>query len=642
MDSGYVTPVPSHITIYNIQNQQPVLVSVVNIPELAISTVNDGIIYGFGQASTIASTTVPVYTFDVRSGSVIQNQYNLPPPSGAAGVVGGFISITGGGNMIYASQPHPDGSAYGKALDAFDISTPSPTLVTWIPTGDNGFQVQAVGQLVFDDNGVYDFSTPTPTQVGDFAMISVRAVQGNQVLALGQHFNYLVIDVSNPATPTITANLEDVGSENPYSFPNGALAGSNFYSADALGGLAVFDISAPGGPVNEPPNPLYELDNAQFQQVFDQVVQSSTLYAAGVTDPYGDGGLITFDASGSQPTRSGSLLYSNEYGLAVQVSGTSAFLGLNDKLKVVDISNASSPTEVGSVTVPVNALALSGTTLFAGTGDSRLVVFNVSTPASPSQIAAVSIPAPPVTMRISGTLLFVADGPQGLLIFDISNVNAPTLLSQFTLSTPVWDVATSGTTAFLPADSSGLVIVDISNPAEVKQLSQTAMPVFNPFPSYTTTGSITLAVSVAIQNGLVYVGTGITDPDASDALAAFDFSQLTSPRLLSFRHQVLDTISVITPSGSNLFLADGTVISEFDNSFPRNSIELYAPPSLLAQSLPLTNQSQHPSYPQPKLNFHKARATRRSNPRTLGPPPCPVRYYCEQVRFLKRTELRAR
>ena len=627
VDSGYAVPVPSRITIYDIQNQLPVLKSVVSIPDLAISTENNGIVYGFGHPAAAGSTTVPVYTFDVRSGSVIQHQYNLPPPVGDVGIItNGFESVTGSGNMIYASQGHPNGSVFGQAVDAFDISTSPPKLVSWIPTGDNGFQVRAVGQLVFADRGIYDFSTSPPTQVGNFSMISVRSVQGNQVLAFGEHYNYLVIDVSNPAAPTLKANIADASIENPESFPNGAIAGNNFFAADGLGGLAVFDISAPGGPVNEPPNPFYQVDNGQFTQIFDQAIQSSTLYAAG-SDFNGGGGLVTFDTSGSQPVPSGRLTYANEYGLAIAVSGTYAFLGLNDKLKVVDVSNVSSPTEVASVGLPTTALALSGTTLFAGTTDSRLVAYDVSTPVAPNQIASIPIAGPPVTMRISGTLMFVADGSQGLLIFDISKPNSPALLSQFSLSVPVWDSAPSGGTALLAADALGLVIVDVSNPLQVKQLSQERLPWFNPFPSYGTAGSVTLAISVAVQNGLGYVGTGTNDPYATDGLATFDVSQPTSPRLVGWRRQLLSTISVVTPSGSNLFLADGGLITEFDNSLPYDSIQLYEPPAALAQSF-LTQGPQTAVYP--KLASSRGKV-RRYSPRKVFDPVCLVRSQCSRV-----------
>jgi len=311
----------------------------------------------------------------------------------------------------------------------------------------------------------------------------------------------------------------------------------------------------------------------------------TNLFAVGIANSGGgnDGGLITFDVSGSIPNPVGRLLYSNEKGFAVQVSGTTAFVGLTDSLKVIDVSDMSNPSEIASMSLRTNALAVSGTTLFDGTGDSRVVVLDVSNPASPTQIGSVSIPGPAITIRKAGNLLFVADGANGLLIVDVTQAASPKLLSQFSLSAPIWDVAPSGTVALLAADALGIVVLDVSNPAQVKQLSQTDLPPYNPFPSMGGGGAVTLAASIAIQSGLAYVGTTSNDPDASGAIAVFDFSYPASPRLVGVRDQNAFTISVVTPSGSNLFLAEDGIVAQFDNSFPRNSIELFEPPSPLSQ-----------------------------------------------------------
>lgn len=578
----YGDQAPTFVAIYNIANQVPVLQSVTALPEMVFTQVSGGIIYGLAPGVLPpGSTTVPVYTFDVRTGTVIQNIYNLPPP---AGITVGFVAVTGSGNTIYASQANPAGIDEGWAFDEFDISTSPPTLVSWIPSLNSGFTLQVANQLLFADGYLYDFSTASPTLVTGLPIAYVTSVAGNQVLAVGDYFDYLVIDVSNPESPQVTQDVADIASESPFIFQNGVISGANIFGADAFGGLAIFDISVPGGPINGPPNPSYELDNGLFYQIFGQMIQSPTLYVAG-SQFTGGGGLITFDTSSAQPVALGKLLYTSEYGTAVQVSGTTAFLGLNDKLKIVDVSDVSNPVEIGSVSTPIAALAISGTTLFGGTSDGHLVVFDVTNPTSPNQIANISLPGAPTTLRLSGSSLFVADGVNGLLIFDVSQPSSPVEQSQFALSAPIWDSAVSGTTALLAADALGLVVADVSNPAQVQQLSQTALPVFNGFPAPNSTGSVTLAVSIAIQNGLGYVGTSTNDPDdASDALATFDFSQPVSPRLVGFRRQTLDSISVITPSGNNMFLADGGVVTEFDNSIPYNSIQLDEPPAALAKA----------------------------------------------------------
>jgi hypothetical protein len=233
-------------------------------------------------------------------------------------------------------------------------------------------------------------------------------------------------------------------------------------------------------------------------------------------------------------------------------------------------------------------------------------------------------------MKVSGNLLYVADGPQGLLIFDVSQPTSPALLSQFSLSAPVWDVASSGTVALLAADALGLVVVDVSNPAQVKQLSQTLLPPYNPFPAFTTVGSVTLAASVAIQGGLGYIGTTTNDPDAPATLAAFDFSQPTSPRLVGFRPQIDDDIAVVTPSGNNIFLADSGIEVQYDNSLPRNSIELFPPPAALVHYF-LNPGALEPSgaYLRSKLNRNwKASVREHLQSRTIVAPPCHVRSLC--------------
>ena len=45
------------------------------------------------------------------------------------------------------------------------------------------------------------------------------------------------------------------------------------------------------------------------------------------------------------------------------------FLGLSNYLKVVDASNPAAPVEIGSVAIPVSALALLGNDLSVGTTD---------------------------------------------------------------------------------------------------------------------------------------------------------------------------------------------------------------------------------------------------------------------------------
>jgi LVIVD repeat len=321
--------------------------------------------------------------------------------------------------------------------------------------------------------------------------------------------------------------------------------------------------------------------------------------------------------SGNTPNLLGSLFYQNDSSFAVQVSGTTVFLGLADSLKVVDASNPQSPAEIGSVAIPVNALALSpsGNTLFAGTGDGRLVVFDVSTPASPKQIASVTMPAPS-TIRLSGTLLLVAAGQSGLLVFDVSHPSTPVMLSQFSpsVSAPVWDVVSVGAAAvMLAADSSGIVTVDLSNPSNPKQLYQQPLPYLAAFPpNNAAEAGILPAFSLAAQNGLTYVGT------EAGLVLGFDATVPAAPRLMALNAVGIDTVAAISPAAGSLYLAVQGAVVRMDNSIPQNSIELYYPPAALSYPVPIGDAAKRSRMTgNPKLAWMSRRSA--TNAPTPGP-----------------------
>jgi hypothetical protein len=101
--------------------------------------------------------------------------------------------------------------------------------------------------------------------------------------------------------------------------------------------------------------------------------------------------------------------------------------------------------------------------LLAGTQDNHLVIFDISTPQNPTQLASISVPDLPYQIVTSVPLAFLADPLGGLLIYDISVPGSPALLSQTSFS-GVYGVAVDGTVALLAARENGLVLVDITDP----------------------------------------------------------------------------------------------------------------------------------------------------------------------------------
>jgi hypothetical protein len=575
-----------NLVVYSLTTQVPAVTAIIPIPAPWEWTFSNGVLYviPFVNPNDVPPT-LPIDLYDLTTGTVVHSHYELPAPSTC-----GFSScgITGNGNIIYVSWEVDSDNAINFTIGTYDISQSPPSqLSTVVNSGDNGaeteYRLSIVGSLLFADSQVFDISSLTPVLATTLPVPIERVwgVEGNKVLATGGSVlngpgAFAVVDVSSPSSPVVNVNVADLLSRDIFNPGTATWAPNNrFYVADGTGGFAVYDALQSGGPSTMITNPA-------FSYVYDQVISQQVLYQAAVLGD--DGGLACFDLSGGTANLVGSLLYLNDTGFAVQVSGTNVFLGLADALKILDASNPTSPVEIGSVAIPVNALAFSGNTLFVGTSDGRLVVFNVSTPTSPQQIASVTM-AVPTTMRILGTLLLVAAGQSGLLVFDVSNPSAPALLSQFSpsVSAPVWDVASLGGSAImLAADVSGIVTVDISNPSQPQQLYQQLLPYDIAFPSQLAETEIEQAFSLATQNGVTYVGT------IDGLMFAYDTTVAAVPRLVAV--DVVgggdEPVPVMSTTATDLYLAVLGATVQLDISIPQNSIELYDPPAALSLPYP--------------------------------------------------------
>jgi hypothetical protein len=446
---------------------------------------------------------------------------------------------------------------------------------------------------LFANSVVYDISNVTPVQVGTVPnpLTLLWGTEGNELLAsggssnFGASANYVVLELNSSTLPVVKANVVDLPSSNIFNPIDAAWANSNtFYSADGNGGIAVYDVSASGGPATVSAQDL-------FSYTFAQAINQQTLYSA--SQYAAVGGLACLDVSGRSPVLEGSLYYQNNSPSAVQVSGTTVFLGLTNYLKIIDASNPAAPVEIGSLSVAVSALALVGNDLYVSTTAGQLIVYDVTNAASPTQLSSTSMPAAS-TMSSSGTLLLVAAGTSGLLVYDISNPSTPAMLSQYLPNggVAVWDALAPATgLAILAADADGIIILNLANPSSPQVLSQTQLPVLNPFPTVNTSAGILTAFTLAYQNGLAYVGAG-----DEAIIFAYDISVPTAPRLMAMNVISpfgLDLVPAITPVMNNLYtdVADGEGESEvvqLDVTIPQNSVELYFPPTALSNAMPIT------------------------------------------------------
>ncbi len=568
---------PSRVAVYDLRTTPPALVSFAFAPDLYTLFENNGVIYGVPMNRQMTGATAPVYVLDFTSGTIQQREIDVTPPADADPGNAPSNAI-GKENLLYVGFY----TANGFSVATYDTSSSPPALLSSTPLNETilwPLTMSIRGNFLFVLNEMLDISGSTPVLVGTVPVQNVEDLQGTMLLGCGSLPIYIatpnvfkIVDLSTPANPVTTISMyaDTCG---------GSFSGNGSYvlAPDGLGGIATIDFSQPGGMIDKSrtgafPNGV----------IFDHAINQQTIFAAG-EDELGSGGLATFDLSSGTPYLGG-LFYSLNAGLAVKVAGNVAFLGLVDSLKTVDVTDVANPVETGSVPLPTSALALSGKLLFDATMDARLVALNVTTPTNPVTLGSVNLPAAATNLRLVGNTLFVADGPAGLLVFDVSNPAAPALLSQLTLSTPVWDVGVASTLAFLAADGSGLVIVDISNLSQPNQLSQTVLESTSPFPPQFSSGPRSVALSIALQNGLVYVGT----ENSEDLVFTYDYSQPAYPRLVSLNAFGEFTDSLISGLGfvGNDIYVFGTIgvedgIVQADNSQPLNNINLYYPPLAL-------------------------------------------------------------
>ncbi len=128
------------------------------------------------------------------------------------------------------------------------------------------------------------------------------------------------------------------------------------------------------------------------------------------------------------------------------------------------------------------------------------------------------------------------------------------------------------------------MIADISNPSQIKQISQTTLESYAPFPYESDAGPRSVALAVTTQNGIAYIGTA----NSAGLVFGFDYSKPTNPRLVSMAAygEFIDTlISGFSFLGNDIYVAGAlgadTGIVQAHNSAPRNAIDLYYPPLAL-------------------------------------------------------------
>jgi hypothetical protein len=586
-DSTGLGPTHSVMAVFNITGPHPVLLDRRFVPDIFVpSSVSNGIAYAlpaFGNPALIGT----LYQFDMSGGVVTERDLQLA-------VNGTPVSVTGAVSVqtrLFASFTQQN--ATQPELGVFDLSADPPAFLGSIPANNSGpatvvSTATTTGNILLLGSEIYDISGPQPVHLASVPRLILRESNGTLALADTFQGGSRIVDISNPSQPAVVQVMGEEGWTS--AGKRAAWAGNTLLFADGPGGLAIYDAALPGGPVERALLPGL-IPGAAGSAALDQVATASSLFVATSTSI--GGALNVYDLTSTPAARIATVTTGTETPVALNLSGSTLFVGTDMSLRVFDATSPTALVQLSSLALgSLTALAHSGSTLYVGTLDKHLLVFDASQPAAPVQQLSILLPGVPDKILVSGNLLLVADDLAGLLIYDVVTPATPVLLTKFATSGAVADISVDGNLALMAAADAGLLIVDISSPSAPILISQTSLTMPTSFGERLQNN---LAASIAINNSIAYLGT-VSD---NDTLFAFDYRQPAHPRLVSLASYVFSVsggvgldgaLLTLLVSGSDLFIGGAleldTPVVQTDIAQPRNAINFYLPPSSL---LPLAS-----------------------------------------------------
>ena len=173
---------------------------------------------------------------------------------------------------------------------------------------------------------------------------------------------------------------------------------------------------------------------------------------------------IDIPAAPYNATKLGELFLENSLS-AVAVADKVAYLGTSQNFIIADAWNPTSITILGSLPYPAEDIALSGDYAYL-VHFKNLRIINVSDPSSPQLVGSYDMLSGNVRgIAISGGYAYVADASEGLKIIDVNNPAAPTLIGKYDTQGFAFEVAVSGDYAYIADSNRGVQIINVSNPA---------------------------------------------------------------------------------------------------------------------------------------------------------------------------------
>jgi hypothetical protein len=348
-------------------------------------------------------------------------------------------------------------------LGSFEIATPGTALaasggILWI-ADDNG-DVHAVDARDLAAPRELSSVPGQDTQIGYARCV---AAGSNRVVVSGRerrHVNvrgmFVVFDASDPSAPRLLARVF-TASDNPGRC---ALVDGRFYLTLDDAGAEVYDVTGPGAP-NSIAGLYTPADATDIQPLGDlTLVTDSAAYARVQLGSVARPGLHVFRGSG----RIGGIESLTDLTSVVLSDGRAYVAGAASGLHVLDVAEPGHPVALGTADIAGGAsnLVVDGTTLLVDEARNRVALFDITVPAAPRRVGALTVGEPAVALAARDGVALVPDG-SGLAIVDYKTPNAARQVGGIRLDGPPADVALAGGLALVA--SGGLQLLDIAQPA---------------------------------------------------------------------------------------------------------------------------------------------------------------------------------
>jgi hypothetical protein len=368
-----------------------------------------------------------------------------------------------------------------EGLAIFDISQPdNPSFVTNHDPPGNGdtksVYIHGQNAVLADDLyglQIVDISTPSnPDDQGNwdktgFAVTDVQIV-GNYAYVADFEAGLKILDVSNPSNPNLVGVYDTDGDAWAVK-----VVGDSAYVADRFDGLKVINVA-------NPTNPTQAWNIPTSSETWDVDVSGSHAYVADY-----DNGLKVIDINTRNVVGS---LNTDGNAYSVHVVGEFAYLGDGDGLLVINISDPTSPSEMGFYEIIQSGHAsmgvyVTGSYAYVGTVFEGMHIIDITDPNNPSLVGSFEEVVSTMGAVALGTTVYHSDYLDGLTVIDTSTLSNPQKIGYYNASGVGINVEISGSNAYLSAASGGLYIFNID------QVRDTTSPsVLSATPSNDETG----------------------------------------------------------------------------------------------------------------------------------------------------------